>query len=111
DLRALALYHLVAMAREAAQLSASLAVDELHKTGLDRTDAAIIAVVLREQTSPAGPAGVGEVQNLLKTGRLREASQAAQGLPEGSNQRADALALVTEASARLEALLAQAAAA
>lgn len=111
DLRDLALYHLVAMAREAAQLSPGLAVDELHKTGLDRTDAAVIAVVLREQNSPTGPAGVGEVQNLLKLGRLREASQATQALPEGSGQRAEALALVTEARARLEALLAQAAAA
>ena len=111
DLRDVALYHLVAMAREAAQLSPGLAVDELHKTGLDRTDAAVIAVVLREQNSPTGPAGVGEVQNLLKLGRLREASQATQALPEGSGQRAEALALVTEARARLEALLAQAAAA
>ncbi|HET9967094.1 MAG TPA: hypothetical protein VFQ68_02590 [Streptosporangiaceae bacterium] len=111
DLRDLALYHLIAMAREAAQLSASLAVDELHKTGLDRTDAAIIAVVLREQSSPAGPVGVSEVQNLLKTGRLREAGQAAQALPDGSGQRVEALALVTEAKTRLDALLAQVAAA
>ena len=111
DLRDLALYHLVVTAREAARLSAGLAVDELHKTGLDRTDAAIIAVVLREQDSPAGAAGVGEVQNLLKTGRLREASQATQSLPENGSQRAEALQLVTEAKARLDALLAQAAAA
>ncbi|MGD0064691.1 MAG: hypothetical protein ABSB76_14755 [Streptosporangiaceae bacterium] len=111
DLRDLALYHLVVMAREAAQLSASLAVDELRKTGLDRTDAAIIAVVLREQDSSTGPAGVGEVQNLLKTGRLREASQATQSMPEHSGQRAEALQLVAEARARLDALLAQAGAA
>jgi hypothetical protein len=111
DLRDVALYHLVTIAREAAQLSVSLAVDELHKTGLDRTDAAIIAVVLREQNSSAGTAGVGEVQNLLKTGRLREASQAAQSLPENTGHRADALQLVAEARTRLDALLAQAAAA
>ena len=88
-----------------------MAVDELHKTGLDRTDAAIISVVLREQNSSAGTAGVGEVQNLLKTGRLREADRAAQSLPENSGHRADAVQLVAEARTRLDALLAQAAAA
>jgi hypothetical protein len=111
DLRDLALYHLVTFARESAQLSAGLAVDELHKTGLDRTEAAIIAVMLTEQNSSAGTAGVGEVQNLLKTGRLREASQAARSLPENSGHSADAIQLVAEAKKRLDALLAQAAAA
>ena len=109
DLRDVALYHLVAMAREAP--SPGLAVDELVRAGLDRGDAAIIAVLLTEQGASAGRAGLGEVQNLLKTGRLREASQAARSLPENSGHRADALGLVAEARARLDALLAQAAAA
>ena len=111
DLRDVALYHLVTLAREAAALSPGLAVDELVRAGLDRGDAAIIAVLLTEQGSSAGRAGLGVVQNLLKTGRLREASQAAQALPESSGHRANALGLVAEARARLDALLAQAAAA
>jgi hypothetical protein len=111
DLRDLALYHLLTIARDAAQLSVSLAVDELQKTGLDRTDASIIAVMLSEQHSSARTAGTAEIQNLLKTGRLREASQAAQSMPENSGQRTDMIQLVVETKARLDSLLAQAAAA
>jgi hypothetical protein len=109
DLRDVALYHLVTIASDMAEMSANLAVDELHKTGLDRTDASIIAVALTERRSSASTAGLGEVQNLLKTGRLREASQAAQSLPENSGHRADALQLVAAARTRLDTLLAQAA--
>jgi len=111
DLRDVALYHLVIVARESARLSAGMAVDELHKTGLDRTDAAIIAVVLTEQNSSAGTAGAAQVKNLLNTGRLREAGQAAQNLAENSGHRAEAIQQVAEAKARLDVLLAQALAA
>ena len=111
DLRDVAIYHLVTQARDAARLSAGMAVDVLVRTGLDATDAAIIAVILTEQNSSAEGAGVSGVQNLLKTGRLREARAAAHHLPEHSAHRAEAIQLVADAQARLDTLLAQAAAA
>jgi hypothetical protein len=111
DLRDVALYHLVAVARESAELSAGMAVDELGKAGLDRADAAVIAVLLTEHGSAAGTAGVGKIRELVRTGRLTEASQAAQGLPENSGHRAEAIQAVNEARQQLDALLAQAMAA
>jgi len=54
DLRQLALYHLVAIGQEYVTLSPRIAADRLVKTGLSRTDAAVIAVVLDERNSARG---------------------------------------------------------
>jgi hypothetical protein len=110
DLRELALYHLVTIAREFDGTSPRFAAEALRKTGLSPKDAAVIAVVLAEQTSAAGTAGLGQVRNLLADGRLAEAAQAAQGLAEEAG-RAEALQEVAEAQGQLGALLTEAAAA
>ena len=109
DLREVALYHLVTIARESILLTPGMAVAELQKTGLEADDAAVITVVLAERNSATGAVGLGKVQNLLATGRLREAWAAAQGLPAEYSGRAEAIRLVEEARAKLDALLAQAA--
>jgi hypothetical protein len=109
DLREVALYHMVTIARESILLTPGMAVAELQKTGLERDDAAVITVVLAERNSATGAAGLGKVQNLLATGRLREARSAAQSLPADYSGRAEAVRLVDEARVTLDALLAQAA--
>ena len=53
DLRDVALYHLVTVAREYVPLSMSMAAAELQKAGLERRDAAVIAVLLADQARPA----------------------------------------------------------
>ena len=60
DLRDVALYHLVTIAREYVPLSMSMAAAELQKAGLERTDAAVIAVVLADQNSASGRGGPGQ---------------------------------------------------
>ena len=111
DLRDITLFHLVTVAQEAATLSAGMAVSALVQAELDQKDAAVIAVLLTEQAGGPGGPGVGKVQSLLETGRLREAIQAAQALPAESDGGIEAAKLVTAARERLDTLLAQAAAA
>ena len=111
DLRDVTLYHLVTVARETAMLSTGMAVAALAKAELDQQDAAVIAMLLTEQAGAAGGSGVGRVRSLLESGRLREAIQAAQTLPAGSEAGAEAVQLVTAARERLDQLFAQAAAA
>ena len=110
DLRDVTLYHLVSVAQEFVEFSPRVAAENLHKAGLSREDAAVIVVVLAEQASAAGAAGLGKVRSLLAAGRLSEAGQAAQGLVEES-ARAEALREVAEAREELNALLIDAAAA
>ena len=111
DLRDVALFHLFTAAADAAALSAGIAVSAQVKAELDRKDAAVIAVLLTEQTGGSGGSSAGRVESLLESGRLREAVQAAQGLPPDSDDGAKADKLVTAARERLGKLLAQAAAA
>jgi hypothetical protein len=107
DLRDLALYHLVTVAHERDGTSPRIVAEGLRKTGLSQQDAAVIAVVLAEQTSAAGTAGLGKVRSLLADGRLAEAAQAAQGLAEEAG-RTEALQEVAEARNQLSALLSEA---
>jgi actin-like ATPase involved in cell morphogenesis/transcriptional regulator with XRE-family HTH domain len=51
DLRDVALYHLVMIARDFILLSPGMAVAELQKTGLERDDAAVITVLLSDHLS------------------------------------------------------------
>lgn len=111
DLRELALYHLVTIAREPAALSADLAVEKLVTIGLERRDAAVIAVLLSEQGAATVVTGLARVTQLIETGRLREASQATQSLPSDSEMGVQAAALVAAAQERLDGLLAEAEAA
>ena len=76
DLREVALYHLVTMARESARLSMSMAAGELQKAGLERHDAAVIAVLLADQDSASSAMGLRKVRNLLASAQLSEARQA-----------------------------------
>ena len=111
DLRDVTLFHLVTVARDAAALSAGMAVSALVKAELDQKDAAVIAMLLTEQAGAADGSGVRRVQSLLESGRLHEAIQAAQSLPADSDAGAEAVQLVTAARERLDTLFAQAAAA
>lgn len=105
DLRDVALYHIVTIARESVSLSMSMAAAELQKTGLERHDAAVVAAVLHDQISASGAAGLGKVHSLLAAGRLNEAREAALSLPADFPQRQDAITEVDEARERLNALL------
>ena len=87
DLRDVALYHLVTIAREFVPLSMSMAAAELQKTGLERHDAAVIAVVLADQDSASSAMGLRKVHNLLASAQLSEARQAALSLPENFPHR------------------------
>jgi hypothetical protein len=111
DLRDVTLFHLIAVARDPAALSIGVAVSALAKAELEQKDAAVIAVLLTEQAGGSGGSGVGKVQSLLETGRLREAIQAAQSLPADSEGGAEAAKLVAAARERLDTLLAKATAA
>jgi hypothetical protein len=111
DLRDVALFHLVTMARELVPLSMTMAVTQLQKAGLERDDAAVIAAVLHDQGAASDMAGLGKVRSLLASGQLNEASQAALSLPAQSPQRQDAIKEVETARERLGALLAEARAA
>ncbi|HTT54726.1 MAG TPA: hypothetical protein VMH35_25310 [Streptosporangiaceae bacterium] len=108
DLRDLALYHLVTIAREYVPLSMSMAAAELQKTGLERHDATVIAVVLADQDSASSATGLRRVQQLLASAQLSEARQAALSLPDSFPQRAGAIRDVDAAAERLAALLGQA---
>jgi hypothetical protein len=107
DLRDLALYHLVTIAREKIKYGLELAVEDLQKAGLARGDAVIIVVVLADQNTVVDAAGLSKVRKLLADGRLAEAAQTAQALGEAA-QRDEALAEVKSVRDRLDALLAQA---
>ena len=108
DLRDVALYHLVTVARESVPLSTSMAAAELQKLGLERHDAAVIAVVLAEQSSGSNAVGLNKVRSLLASGQLNEARQAALSLPTDFPQRQEAIGEVDAARERLDALLAEA---
>jgi hypothetical protein len=109
DLRDVALYHLVTIARESVSISIGIAAEELRKTGLDAGDAAVIAVLVAEQGSDT--TGPNRVPDLLRAGRLREARAVSMSLPAETGLRADALQLVDAAQQRLDQLIADARAA
>jgi hypothetical protein len=105
DLRDVALYQMVTIARESLSLSVDMAAEELRKTGLEAADAATIAVLVAEQNTRAGGAGKDRVASLLAAGQLREARAAAMGLPAESGLRSDAMQLVNAAQQQLDQLL------
>jgi hypothetical protein len=111
DLRDVALYHMVTIARDSLSLSIDMAAEELRRTGLEAADAATIAVLVAEQHGRAGGVGKDRVESLIRSGRLREARAAAMGLPAGTGLRSDAMQLVDAAQQELDQLLAQAEAA
>lgn len=108
DLRDVALFHLVTMAREVVPLSMTMASAQLQKAGLERDDATVIAAVLHDQAAASDVAGLGKVRSLLASGRLNEASQAALSLPAESPQRQEAIKDVESAREHLGTLLAEA---
>jgi len=108
DLRDVALYQMVVIARGAVPVSADLAARELREAGLEDRDAAIVAVLVAEQDS-LGKAD--KVHDLLASGRLREARAAAMALPAAGDVRADAMKQVDQAQRALDDLIAAARAA
>ena len=108
DLRDVALYQMVVIARGAVPVSADLAARELREAGLEDRDAAIVAVLVAEQDS-LGKAD--KVPDLLASGRLREARAAAMALPAAGDVRADAIKQVDQAQRALDDLIAAARAA
>jgi hypothetical protein len=107
DLREVALYHLIKIAEEDVALSMSMAATALQKAGLERRDAAVIAVLLGDQSAASGAAGLGKVRNLLDSGRLNEARQAALNLPAEYADRDEAIKKVDAAREHLDELLAE----
>jgi hypothetical protein len=108
DLREVALFHLVTIAQEFAQLSAGMAAATLQKAGLDQHEAAILAVVLHDRSLASAAGALAKVQQLLGSGQLNEASQLAASLAEEGGARQTATEAVASARQRLEALLAEA---
>ena len=103
DLRDVALYHLVTMAKEYVPLSMSMAAAELQKVGLERHDAAVIAVLLADQNSASSAMGLRKVRGLLASAQLNEANQAALSMPDDFPHREDAIKEVKAARGRLAA--------
>ena len=89
------------IAKEFVPLSMGMAVTELEKTGLERRDAAVIAVLLADQDSASSAMGLRKVHNLLGSAQLSEARQAALGLPENFPHREDAIKEVKDAPGAL----------
>jgi hypothetical protein len=109
DLRDVALYQMVTIARGSTGVSIDLAAKELRDSGLDARDAAIIAVLVAEQGGQGGPGN--KVPDLLATGRLREARAAAMSLPADAGTHAEAMAQIDAAQRQLDQLIAAARAA
>jgi hypothetical protein len=105
DLREIALYHLVTVARDAASVSADIAAAKLREARVEARDAAIIAVLVAEQGTSGGT-GPQRVPDLVAAGRLREARAAAASLPAEDSVRADAEQRIAAAQHRLDELLA-----
>lgn len=110
DLRDVALYQMVTIARGSVPLSIDLAAKELREAGLEARDAAIVAVLVAEQGGGSGTAA-NKVPDLLAAGRLREARAAAMSLPADTGMRAEALAQIEAAQQQLDRLIAAAKAA
>jgi hypothetical protein len=107
NLHDIALYHLIKVAAEYVPPSMRRAAEALEKAGLVRRDAAVIAVLLGDQSAASGAAGLGKVRSLLDSGRLNEARQAALNLPAEHAGREEAIKKVDAAREHLDALLAE----
>ena len=107
DLREVALYHLIKIAEEYVPPSMSMAAEALQKAGLERRDAAVIAVLLGDQSAASGAAGLAKVTSLLEAGRLNEARQAGLNLPTEHADREEAIKKVDAARELVDALLAK----
>lgn len=107
DLRDVALYHMMTIARDSASVSTDIAAAKLREAGLEARDAAVVAILVAEQGS--GP-GYGRVPELLAAGRLREAKAAAASLPS-EGERIDAAQQVEAAQLKVDKLIAEARAA
>jgi hypothetical protein len=104
DLRDVALFQMVTIARGSVGVSIDLAAGELRESGLDALDAAIVAVLVAEQSGGPG-SGTSTVAELLADGKLREARATALALPAESGSREDALQQVNAAQHELDQLI------
>jgi hypothetical protein len=110
DLRDVALYQMASIAQGLTGVSIDLAAKELRETGLEASDAAIVAVLVAERGGGQGGAG-NRVPDLLAAGRLREARAAAMSLPADAGTRTDAMQQIDAAQQQLDQLIAAAKAA
>jgi hypothetical protein len=108
DFALLTLAHLVDLAKAVAAQGPSAVLDELVAFKLERSEAATIAALLSAERSSSGAASKAQVDRLLAEGRLAEARQLAQAIPdENRDQRAAAIQEVNDARLRLDALTAE----
>jgi hypothetical protein len=103
DLRDVALYQMMAIARGSVAVSVDLAATELREAGLEARDAAIVAVLVAEQ---GGPGEVSTVPGLLAEGKLREARALALALPADGEVREEVMRQINAAQEQLDQLLA-----
>jgi hypothetical protein len=104
DLRDVALYQMVTIARGSAGVSIDLAAKELREAGLEARDAAIVAVLVAEQGGGRGGTA-NKVPDMLAAGRLREARAAAMSLPADAGTRAEAVQQIEAAQQQLDQLI------
>jgi hypothetical protein len=104
DLRDVALYQMVTIARGSAGVSIDLAAKELREAGLEARDAAVVAVLVAEQGGGQGGAA-NKVPDMLAAGRLREARAAAMSLPADAGTRAEAVQQIEAAQQQLDQLM------
>jgi len=101
----LALAQFVELGRELLPQGVDAVADALINLHVEKSDAAAIAVLLADQSRTTGITGIAQVNRLLDEGRLGEAHQAAQSMPQDSEQGASARKKVEDARALLDALL------
>jgi hypothetical protein len=103
DFSQLALAHLVDLAKDVAAEGPAAVLNALIALEVERSDAAVIASLLAEERTSSGAPGKAQVDRLLAEGRLAEARQLAQAIPEANrDERAAAIRQVDDARARLD---------
>lgn len=110
DLRDVALWHLISAVESRTALGATAVRGELIRHGLDEPESAVLALLLIGRRT-GGPVDARRVRKLLAEGRLAEARQAAESLPDGLDGKEGARSLVAAAERRLGDLVAEIAAA
>lgn len=108
DLRKVALYHLVTSALDGGVPGPAGIKAELVKKKLDEREANILAVILADRAGGGAQSASTRVEQLLQSGRLREAKAVAGSLQEGTEGNKQISARIQQAQAKLDALLVEA---
>lgn len=102
--------HLVSLVEGRVSLGPAAVRSELIRYQLEENESAVLALLLISRRT-TGPGGLERVEALLSEGRLAEAAQTAQTLPDVLDSKKQALHLVKAARDNLAQLLKQAEAA